>query len=264
MSHVSFSELRIWKECPWKHKLVYLDKLKAFEGNVHTAFGTAIHSTYEKALLEEEDVNLKEYFQNKFLESLKALPAKVKESLDKELVKSMRKQGDILAPLCMDALKKYFGSNIEIVSVEEQLFEPIKDFVQSEFNFKGFIDLVVKTEDGKYHVIDWKTCSWGWDTRKKSDKMVTYQLTFYKHYFALKHNIDPENIETHFGLAKRTAKKNNIELFRVTSGKKKTENALKFLHKALYNIDKKIFLKNKLSCHSFFGTCEFYKTKHCP
>ena len=49
MSHVSFSELKIWKECPWKHKLVYLDKLKGFEGNEHTAFGTAIHSTYEKS-----------------------------------------------------------------------------------------------------------------------------------------------------------------------------------------------------------------------
>ena len=159
MSHVSFSELKIWKECPWKHKLVYLDKLKGFEGNEHTAFGTAIHSTYEKALL-KEDVDLKEYFQNCFLEELKALPENVKENLNKDLVKSMRKQGNILAPLCVDALEEYFNSNLEIVSVEEQLFEPIKDFVQAEFNFKGFIDLVVKTEDGKYHIIDWKTCSW--------------------------------------------------------------------------------------------------------
>ena len=29
----------------------------------------------------------------------------------------------------------------------------------------------------KYH-IDWKTCSWGWDSRKKSDKMIT-TLTLY-------------------------------------------------------------------------------------
>ena len=32
--------------------------------------------------------------------------------------------------------------------------------------FKGFIDLVVKTPDGKYHIIDWKTCSWGWDAQR--------------------------------------------------------------------------------------------------
>ena len=35
MAHVSFSELKIWKECAWKHKLLYLDRLKGFEGNKH-------------------------------------------------------------------------------------------------------------------------------------------------------------------------------------------------------------------------------------
>ena len=58
MSHVSFSEVKIWKECPWKHKLLYLDRIKGFEGNEYTAFGTAIHSTYEKVLL-KEDINEK-------------------------------------------------------------------------------------------------------------------------------------------------------------------------------------------------------------
>ena len=261
MAHVSFSAVKIWKECPWKHKLSYLDRIKGFEGNEYTAFGTAIHSTYEKVLL-KENINEKEYFQNKFLEELKALPEEVKNNFNKELVANLRKQGDMLAPLSMDALKECFG-NFEVISAEEQLYEPIKAALKEEYNFKGFIDLVLKTEDGKYHVIDWKTCSWGWDSRKKTDKMITYQLTFYKHYFALKHGIDPSNIETHFGLVKRTAKKNNIEIYKATSGPKKTKNAIKFLNKALYNIDKNIFLKNRLSCHGRFGTCEFYKTEHC-
>ena len=90
--------------------------------------------------------------------------------------------------------------------------------------------------------------------------MVTYQLTLYKHFFAKKYDLDPANIETHFALLKRTAKKNNVEFFRVTSGKKKTENALNFLQKALYNISNKNYLKNRLSCNR----CEFYKTEHCP
>jgi len=261
MTHVSYSEVKIWKECAWKHKLMYLEKLKGFEGNEYTAFGTAIHSTYEKALL-KENINEKEFFQNKFLEELKALPEEVKKNLKKKLVEDLRKQGDLLASLSMDALKDHFG-DFEVVSVEEQLYEPIKMSLKEEYNFKGFIDLVIKTKDGKYHIIDWKTCSWGWDSRKKNDKMITYQLTFYKYYFAIKHNLDPKNIETYFGLVKRTAKKNNIELFKATSGPKKTENAIKFLNKALYNIDKNIFIKNRLSCHGRYGTCEFYKTKHC-
>tara|TARA_R100000234_G_C4958533_1_gene160699 strand:- start:600 stop:872 length:273 start_codon:yes stop_codon:yes gene_type:complete len=89
--------------------------------------------------------------------------------------------------------------------------------------------------------------------------MVTYQLTLYKHHFARKHNIDPKMIETHFALIKRTAKKDNVEIFRVTSGPRKTENALKLLNKAIYNIQKKKHIKNRLSCRG----CEFHKTEHC-
>ena len=70
--------------------------------------------------------------------------------------------------------------------------------------------------------------------------MTTYQLTFYKFFYAQKHNINPDMIETHFALLKRTAKKDNVEIFRVTSGEKKTENAFNVLSKALNNIDKNL------------------------
>ena len=144
------------------------------------------------------------------------------------------------------------------LSTEEQLMVPLEEV--EGYKFKGFVDLVIKTPDGKYHIIDWKSCSWGWNSQKRSEPMVTYQLTLYKNYYAKKHNIDPKNIETHFALLKRTAKKGNVELFRVTSGPKKTENALNLLLKAVYNISRKRFIKNRLAC----AKCEFYKTEHCP
>ena len=89
--------------------------------------------------------------------------------------------------------------------------------------------------------------------------MVTYQLTLYKHFFAKKHKIDPKLIETHFVLLKRTAKKDKVEFVRVTSGPKKTSNALNLLTRALYNINKNRFIKNRLSCNR----CKFYRTEHC-
>ena len=67
-------------------------------------------------------------------------------------------------------------------------------------------------------------------------------------------------IETHFALLKRTAKKNRVEIFRVTSGPRKTENALGLLNKALQNIIKGNHIKNRLSCNR----CAFYKTADCP
>jgi len=258
-SHISFSELKTWNECAFKHKLVYIDEAKKFLGNEYTAFGTAVHEVCEKSVLGEIDQSLSvlnECFNNKFLEELKSLTEK-KVDLNKDLVGKMRTQASTLLSYILPSLTENFGK-YEVFSAEEKLYEPLEE----NFYFKGFIDLVIKTSDGKYHVIDWKTCSWGWDSKKKSDRMTTYQLTLYKHFFAAKHNIDPKDVETHFALLKRTAKSNRVEIFRVTSGPKKTENSLNLLDKALYNIKNGNYVKNRLSCTQGFG-CEFYKTQHC-
>lgn len=259
MAHISYSELKEWTTCPWKHKLKYIDKLNAFFGNEHTAFGTAMHTVCEN-LVQETKVDYKQLFQEEFLKNLKELRETDSEySFNQELVTGMRSQGDNLVDYILPALKKYFGS-FELVSVEEKLFEEIKDI---DYDFKGFVDLVIKTKDGITHVIDWKTCGWGWDTRKKSDKITTYQITLYKHFWCKKHNVDPKEVQTHFALLKRTAKKNTVEFFKVTSGAKKIENALKLLNKAVYNIKKQSHIKNRLSCYGRYGMCEFYKTEHC-
>ena len=252
--HISFSELKNWSQCAYYHKLVYIDKLKGFEGNLYTAFGSALHTVCEKVVLKEV-ADKKSLFQLSFSKEINELPENIKENLDVKMVSDMRRQGDFLVDLILPALKDQFNK-FEVISVEEKIYEPIED---QNLNFKGFIDLVIKTEDGKYHVIDWKSCSWGWNFKRKTDPMTTYQLTFYKHYFAKKHNIDPKNIETYFALLKRTAKKDHVEIFRVTSGAKKTENALNLLTKALYNIKAKKHIKNRLNCRQ----CEFYKTAHC-
>jgi hypothetical protein len=169
----------------------------------------------------------------------------------------MVEQGKAILCELYESIKAYLGE-YEVVSTEEPLFERIQK-LDFEYDFKGFIDLVLKTPDGKVHIIDWKTCSWGWDTKKKSDPMVTYQLTYYKHFYAQKFNIDPKMIETHFALLKRTAKKNRVEFFRVSSGIKKTENANTLLTKAITAIKNGKYIKNRLSCNG----CDFYKTDLC-
>lgn len=233
-------------------------------GNEYTAFGTAIHDVCESVVLnkDQDSQALRDLFELRFLKHLQNLPSETKGNLKKDLVSSMRLQAPKIIPEILPALDEYFDS-YEVISSEEKLFVPIQEYSDQDYSFKGFIDLVVKTADGKYHIIDWKTCSWGWDSKKKAEPMTTYQLIFYKHYFALKHGIDPANIETHFALLKRTAKKNYVELFRVTSGKIKSNNAIKLLVQALYNITNRKYIKNRLACRDHFGTCDFYKTKHC-
>jgi hypothetical protein len=255
-SHISYSELKIWAQCPFKHKLMYIDKIKGFIGNEYTAFGGAIHSLCENAVVGKIDEDeYQEYFQAAFRQELKKINV-----TKPNLVMEMISQADKISPEIVPALNGYFGTDFRVVSVEEQLYQNIDEFMPKEINFKGFVDLVLQTADGKYHVIDWKSCSWGWDAKKRSDKMITYQLTLYKKFFCEKHNIDPSLVETHFALLKRTSKKNHVEIFRVTSGSKKTENATNLLTRALTHICKQNNIKNRLSCKG----CEFYKTDNCP
>ena len=254
--HISYSELKDWALCPHYHKKAWIEKVAPFEGNEYTAFGSAIHDVCEKKLL-KEDINEAEVFQLGFAKRIQELLEKNIE-FNGSNVQKMKTAGPAILAEVEPALKEYFG-DYEVFSSEEMLYVPIEDF---NINFKGFVDAVVKVDD-TYHLFDWKTCSWGWDARKKSEKMVTYQLTLYKHFFCQKHNIDPKSVETHFALLKRTAKKDRVEIFRVTSGQQKTENALKLLYQAIYNITKRFTIKNRLSCHKPYP-CKLLNTKHCP
>jgi len=253
LPHISYSELKDWVFCAFYHKLTRLDKIDGFRGNAYTAFGSAIHSVCEKKLLQEEINDA--FFVEEFKKNIASLDDDIE--VDKKLVYDMIGQGKQILPEIEDALKEYFDE-FEVMAVEMPLYEPLEG--EDNYMFKGYIDAIVATPDGKVHVFDWKTCSWGWDARKRSDKMVTYQLTLYKHFFCQKMNIDPKDVETHFALLKTTAKKNRVELFRVTSGPRKTANAIKMLNTALYNIKNKRYIKNRLSCRN----CNFRHTEHCP
>jgi ATP-dependent exoDNAse (exonuclease V) beta subunit len=233
-----------------------VDKIKKFQGNEYTAFGTALHYLCEQLVVDNSKVDEGKFiFQTKFLEELTEISKT--HSLDKKLVNQMRTQGDDLVEFVLPALSEYFG-NYKVFSVEELLLEDIVHF-ETDYKFKGFVDLILQTDDGKYHVIDWKTCSWGWNAKKRSDKIITYQLTLYKKFFSLKYNIDVDSIETHFALLKRTAKKDKAEIFRVTSGDKKMDNALSLLRRAIMNIQSGLAIKDRTSCRY----CEFYQTEHC-
>ncbi len=256
IKRISFSELKNWKECPHRHKLIHIDKVPYFEGNEFTAFGSAIHEACEITVPDQTKSAI-DVFEASFVRELTLLKEQGKV-LNHDLISDMRTQARPICEKIVPSLKEYF-TDFEIVSVEEELLEPITEFQSYGKNFKGFIDLTIKTPDGKHHIIDWKTCSWGWNSRKRTDPMTTYQLTYYKNYYAKKHNIDPKNIETYFALLKRTAKKDNVEIIRVTSGQTKIENSLKVLENAVINIEKGIKIKNRLSCKY----CKFYKTEHC-
>ncbi len=253
MPHISFSALKDWTKCAWYHKLTRIDKIDGFTGNEYTAFGNAIHEVCERKLL-GETFEEEEYFAEQLERYLNELDDD--DPRDADLMHKMYQQGKDIIPEIQGALQDYF-EEYEVLGSEIPLQEKIDG--HAGWVFKGYIDGVVATPDGKVHIFDWKSCSWGWDAKRRSEPMTTYQLTLYKHFFAEKMGIDPNLIETHFALLKRTAKKNRVEFFRVTSGPRKTQNALKLMNKALFNLKNGRYIKNRLSCKG----CKFRHTEHC-
>jgi len=256
VEHISYSGLKVWKECPFKFKLNYIDGVAKFQGNIFTAFGSAIHEVCEKHLKNEsKQEDAITIFKEAFKREYDALPPHTQQEHTEEKYKEMEEQGIQLAPFAIPALHQKFP-NHTIISSEEMLYEPIGE---QNIKFKGFVDLLLK-HNGQYYVIDWKTCSWGWDRRKKTDPLVAAQLQLYKHFIAKKHNIDPKSIKTLFALLKRTAKKNKVEFLEVISGRNKSKNALELLDKALFFLNKGFYPKNRMSCLK----CEVKGTKFCP
>jgi len=258
--HISYSELKDWYFCAFKHKLIHIDKLKIFQGNVHTAFGTAIHSVAENQIKNDNNIeDWNSFFLKAFLKELKTLS---KEHLveNKKLIEEMKVQGLNIIKYISPEIKKHFG-DFKVVGIEDKLYEHIIEYKNRKISFKGFIDLVIQTSDQKYHIIDLKTCSWGWNLEKKSDVSILYQLMLYKLYFSQKYEIEEgiKNIQTHFILLKRTAKKDFVEIFTPTSGQKRLDNAKHLLLTSLTNIDNKRYVKNRSKCER----CEFFMTKHC-
>ena len=225
---------------------------------MHTAFGSAVHSALETLVSERNNKDRAyavEVSKNQFLTAFNNDIERLKLDPESKDIKNMYSQADILLGGVLDFMKSRFG-NYEVVAIEEELNEGIDSEKYGDIKYKGYIDLVIRTKDGKIHIIDWKTCSWGWPWKKKSDPMTTYQLTYYKNFFAKKYGFDLKKVETCFILLKRTAKKDNIEVVRISSGEKKTENALKLLDTAIYNIDRGNHIKKKTSCHN----CDLWKT----
>ena len=278
--HISYSEWKNWYICPQYHKLTYIDKINAFDGNIYTAFGKALHEVCEVTMVldefPEQEV-LDNHFKLAFVRELKALPrTEQRRAVNDFKLSQWKQQGLEIAAEMFGAMEERFGKfgkDWVVLAAEEQLMVPIQEFELEEKYFKGFIDLVVMENDGKIHLIDWKTSSWGWDARKKSNKVLAYQLVMYKKFWEQKHRgeeqcpTDLGKIEAHFVLFKRTAKVGQkIEFVRVPIGVKRMKNATDELIKALTNIVKENYIKKRtvcVNCSDRFGQCEFYKTEHC-
>ena len=272
--HISYSEIRCWKECPYRHKLTYIDKLSVDEPSPYLSYGTAVHASLE------------EYLKTKKMDTSIATN-EIKSEWEKHGFDSeewIKSQADYRASQgwkpkahnyldewlewaenCLNEIPKFLDEQFdewETVSAEEELYEFVNGY---DIFFKGFIDALLKVKIKNkeyYYVIDWKTAGdKGWYASKKRDILTWAQIALYKSFWMRKNNLDTKQVKCGFVLLKRGGKVGNTcELVKVSVGPKAEENALSILRSMVKSVRRGIFLKNRNSC--LF--CEYKGTSNCP
>lgn len=254
--HVSFSELRDWQECSYRHKLRYVEKIDFFEPSPIMDFGTSVHASCENYLKTRKmSVDIATQNLDKFFETHKD-----KENYKPDALPLLKSE----AASILEDVPKFLDETFpewECVDAEHMLYESLEKYPHA---FKGFVDCIIKTKGKKgedlYWILDWKTTSWGWPVDKKSNPDIARQLVFYKNFWSLKTGVPLKNIRCGFVLLKRTAKPGaHCELVTVSVGDVTIERSVKLLHNMLGSIRRGIALKNKNSCQY----CPYKETKHC-
>lgn len=196
--HVSYSEVRQWKECPWRHKLLYLDKLRTFEESPHLHYGTIIHDACEHYLktkelkIEEAQSKIKVAWDEHGFDSEDFIQLQTQRAelqgwkYKHSNLKDWLQWAEASIKSVPDFLDQTFP-NWQIVSAEEPLYESMELI---DTKFKGYIDCIIKIpykNDYKYWVLDWKTSNGrGWSLDKQRDFKTQAQVILYKHFWGTK------------------------------------------------------------------------------
>jgi hypothetical protein len=261
--HISFSELKDWKECSFRHKLKYIDQLIIGQMNTAVCFGSAIHEACEN-FLKTRIMNVQVCFDA--LQKLWEENSHIKEFNESSLAEAKKDSEDILNDI-PDFLNENFP-NWELVDAEKELYVEIKEYKlkTADINayFKGYIDGILKVKDSKgneqFWILDWKTSNFGWKPEKKQHPDTKLQLVLYKHYFSMVSNIPLKNIRCGYVILKKKFKPGKkCELFSISIGETPIENSLTIVKNMLSSLEKGIAIKNRLSCHY----CDYYMTDYC-
>ncbi len=263
------------KGCQWRWKLEAIDKLGVKGSGVYMDFGTAVHHAIEHHRTRKDPIDLaaaKLLFETKFKELFEANKEKYRERERTVNVVDFINAGNKILDHLQNCQEL---TEAQVLFNEHPLLLPIDRTDGLQINFKGFIDMVVKTKDkrGKtiLYVIDFKTCSWGWDGEKRNDRDLHAQLFLYKHFLAKEFDLDPSEVRTAFVLLKRRPAKgvNAVEFFPISAGPVSVQRALDALNSDLtdmkHRLETNTLIKDRNKCTNEFGdVCQFKGTSSCP
>ena len=279
----------MWCDCEHRWSLDYLEARRAPVFSKYMDFGTSLHDALEKYKNpnKEEKISLEEAcdtFERTFREAMPETAAYEKANYDKLPEEDQKPHKAPLTPKEINewiivgkhVLRKLHTlkelDDARVLFVEHAIMMPIDRTDGIETNFKGFIDIVIKTKDkrGKsvVYICDYKTCSWGWSIEKKRDEKLQMQLRLYKHFFCKEFNIDPKQVRCAFILLKRVHSKKNpdnvADWLAISAGPKTVKRAVDNLSKAITGMNSGVYKKNLKMCVNDYGdVCPYKDTPLC-
>jgi len=273
-AHVSYSEVKAWAECPFRHHLMYVEGINTYVDNPYADFGNIIHDAIESRLngkdFSLDDINSKldvrweekKYDSPEYIKSVRDDRSSNGWKYTHEFIDDYKASAVNIVNEFDNFMNETFPG-WQPISAEHQLYEQTKNGL----NFKGFIDCIIAkpkkpgSDQVEYWILDWKTTGkTGWFYKKKKEFLSLAQVALYKHYWSIKFNIPAKDIKVGYVFLKRGAKPGKcIELFNVSSGPKFIDKANKLVERMIKNVKAGTKLKNYNNCKF----CPYKETEHC-
>ena len=280
MGRISYSQISMYNECPYRWKLNYVDKLRVFESNIYLIFGTAMHEVLQTYL---------EVMYHDSVKNADLLP--LEEMLRDKLIEQFKiaEEDDGKAPCTKEDLQEFFQDGVDILDFfrkkradyfSKRSYKLMGCEVPIDFNLKnnikivGYLDIVILDEiTNTIKIYDIKTSTRGWNKWQKKDENKTQQLLLYKQFYSKQYNHPIDKIEVEYFIVKRKLweeamfPQKRVQKFSPASGKpsmnKVNTRLLNFIDTAFTeNGDQKddmVATPSKKACK----WCEFRKTEHC-
>ena len=210
MSYVSFSQYNIYSTCPLQWKLIYIDKIKFEQLNIHLIFGASIHQTIQKYLetfylQTENDANALDLNNILLQNMIEHIESKKTEDLDLFITQAELTEYYSDGVLILNWFKKhrsdYFSKKgIELVGIEL----PLEVELQPGLKFIGKLDFVTKDKhNNSIKITDFKKSYRGWKKSEKDNPLKRGQLQLYKQFYSEMYNIPTKNIDIEFMILKQ-------------------------------------------------------------
>lgn len=245
LGYVSYSQIRMYKRCPWQYKLRYVDGLK-MKPKSNLILGTGVHEGLTEGFKEKKnkggsDKVIKRLIVDKAVATIEEL---IRQEQEIEW-----SEGDNEAVLKDDASKMgaiYYDEIGKKLKVEEISKKFEIEFENVEWKLVGEVDVVSD------NLIDWKT-----GNRKYSDEYIVFdeQLKIYRIVYE-------KETEIH-AIIRYRKKEPEIQIFKQTVSIQEVRDVLKNISQIVKLIKTGVYYKindyMKCSWCGFREICQNYK-----